>query len=114
MSGTLPEKTNHFSCQELHTLTVAKSQDQEMMLINMNSSANEADHGDLTTGTTGAFGDLGVKKKQNLSQATYSVYDLYYDNGLAQKIARSSLFEHITLAVISLNAVYLGIDADYN
>lgn len=115
-SGLSPAATQSgklFESEELHTLTVAKTQDQEMMLIAMNSRPSEVGDDDVPS-SPGAFGGLGQKKKKHLSQAVYNVYDLYYDKGLAQHIARSPLFEHITLAVISLNAVYLGIDADYN
>jgi voltage-gated sodium channel len=42
------------------------------------------------------------------------VKDLYYKHGVAQRIAKDPIFENLTLAVISLNAVYIAIDTDWN
>jgi hypothetical protein len=44
----------------------------------------------------------------------YNVCNYYKKSGLAQEIARHSLFENVTLAVIALNAVYIAIDTDWN
>jgi len=40
--------------------------------------------------------------------------DLYSDTGIFQAIARSTLFENITLAVIALNSVWLAVDTSIN
>jgi hypothetical protein len=44
----------------------------------------------------------------------HSVEDYYYDTGICQQIARSSHFANLTVFVVCLNAIYLGIDSDYN
>jgi hypothetical protein len=58
-----------------------------------------------------------IKKKvqqQVLKPDPYNVANFYWETGRAQEIARHSLFENITLAVISLNAVYIAVDTDWN
>lgn len=62
----------------------------------------------------GVFGNLGTMDHYDLIEPVYHVTDFYKTEGFAQKIARSSNFENITLGVISANAIYLGIDTDRN
>lgn len=59
------------------------------------------------------FGN-GEHKHEKLDEAAYDVSNFYKTEGVAQAIARSGLFGKITLAVITINAVYIGIDADRN
>jgi len=59
------------------------------------------------------FGDMGLDKTQ-LDKEEYNVAQFYFDTGIAQAIARSDLFSHITLVVIFCNAIYIGYDADQN
>merc|ERR1719421_2607249 len=40
--------------------------------------------------------------------------DIYKDTGVWQKIARSSCFEHGTLILIILNAIWIALDTDLN
>merc|ERR1740117_2609254 len=44
----------------------------------------------------------------------YDVCNFYHQTGCPQQVARSDKFNNFTLAVISLNAVYIGVDADHN
>jgi hypothetical protein len=44
----------------------------------------------------------------------YSVFDYYHTTGFYAWLAKHHLFENVTLGVISLNAVWMGIDADWN
>ncbi|CAK0908767.1 unnamed protein product [Prorocentrum cordatum] len=44
----------------------------------------------------------------------YNVRNMYKEKGLWQKVARSSLFDIICLAVIVLNAAWLAVETDYN
>lgn len=44
----------------------------------------------------------------------YDVYDPYHTSGISQKIARSDIFANVTLGIISLNAIYIGVEADKN
>lgn len=54
------------------------------------------------------------QENSELDKPVYDVCQYYYTTGHAQKIARSDLFANITLGIISLNAVYIGVDADQN
>jgi hypothetical protein len=53
-------------------------------------------------------------KEKILKPDPYNVFDFYWETGRAQQIATHPLFENITLAVISLNAVYIAVDTDWN
>lgn len=44
----------------------------------------------------------------------YSVYEYYWNEGTAQKIARNKLFENATLFVVALNSLWISIDLDLN
>eukprot|EP00928_Gymnodinium_smaydae_P080965 TRINITY_DN6455_c0_g1_i1.p1 TRINITY_DN6455_c0_g1~~TRINITY_DN6455_c0_g1_i1.p1 ORF type:complete len:298 (-),score=51.53 TRINITY_DN6455_c0_g1_i1:656-1549(-) len=49
-----------------------------------------------------------------IKQPKVSVYDLYTDTGIYQRIARSPLFEHVALAMTVINAIWIGVDTDWN
>merc|ERR550537_576815 len=51
---------------------------------------------------------------RSIDQKDYDVKDFYFTHGASQRIARSKVFEQITLAVIFANAVWIGYDADEN
>jgi len=51
---------------------------------------------------------------ETLTFETYDVAIYYRKTGLAQLIASSEIFANITLAIIAINAVYIGVDADHN
>jgi len=53
-------------------------------------------------------------KDLDLDQKVYRVEDFYHECGCAQAIARDNRFVNLTLGMITLNAIYLGIDADNN
>eukprot|EP00931_Biecheleriopsis_adriatica_P047368 TRINITY_DN27306_c0_g1_i1.p1 TRINITY_DN27306_c0_g1~~TRINITY_DN27306_c0_g1_i1.p1 ORF type:complete len:533 (+),score=104.13 TRINITY_DN27306_c0_g1_i1:43-1641(+) len=54
-------------------------------------------------------------RKSILSEVKpYNVFDFYYDSGIFQWLAKHPVFENMTLAVISLNAVYIAVDTDWN
>jgi len=42
------------------------------------------------------------------------VEDLYWKKGIAQMIASSDVFAHLTVFVVASNAVFIGFDSDYN
>eukprot|EP00929_Paragymnodinium_shiwhaense_P095704 TRINITY_DN5697_c0_g2_i2.p1 TRINITY_DN5697_c0_g2~~TRINITY_DN5697_c0_g2_i2.p1 ORF type:complete len:675 (-),score=131.97 TRINITY_DN5697_c0_g2_i2:462-2486(-) len=52
--------------------------------------------------------------RDTFDNLVYRVEDFYYETGVCQKVARSDWFANLTLAVIGLNAVYIGINADHN
>lgn len=57
-----------------------------------------------------------MKKNARMAyvQLQYNVHDLYHEEGFAQMIARSWVFEGVTFSVITLNAVWIAVDTDYN
>jgi len=57
---------------------------------------------------------LKEKLRMNMAKPPYNVCNFYHDEGCAQKVARSPLFEHMTLAVIAFNAIWISVDTDYN
>jgi len=58
--------------------------------------------------------EMKAKVRLALETKVYNVFDFYHTEGLWQKIARSSLFENITLGVITLNALWIAVDTDHN
>eukprot|EP00930_Biecheleria_cincta_P029903 TRINITY_DN20744_c0_g1_i1.p1 TRINITY_DN20744_c0_g1~~TRINITY_DN20744_c0_g1_i1.p1 ORF type:complete len:811 (-),score=155.95 TRINITY_DN20744_c0_g1_i1:13-2445(-) len=54
------------------------------------------------------------KARSALMQPQYSVMDCYRDDGIAQAIARSKLFDNVTVCVVLLNAIWISIDMDLN
>lgn len=53
-------------------------------------------------------------REKILSPTAFDVKNDYWEHGLFQKIARDHAFENVTLGVISLNAVWMGVDTDRN
>lgn len=70
-----------------------------------------------SSGPRGGFLDadrLKKKLKEAIGKKPYSVVDFYYETGHFQAVAQDYRFENLTLLVISLNAIWIGIDADWN
>mmetsp|Transcript_12141 Transcript_12141/g.28341 ORF Transcript_12141/g.28341 Transcript_12141/m.28341 type:complete len:694 (-) Transcript_12141:177-2258(-) len=65
-----------------------------------------------------AFGAGPLTNKEKVRMAviteSYNVTDWYWEEGLWQRIARSSFFENFTLVVIALNATWIAVDTDLN
>eukprot|EP00931_Biecheleriopsis_adriatica_P060378 TRINITY_DN3625_c0_g1_i1.p1 TRINITY_DN3625_c0_g1~~TRINITY_DN3625_c0_g1_i1.p1 ORF type:complete len:842 (-),score=179.38 TRINITY_DN3625_c0_g1_i1:30-2507(-) len=57
-----------------------------------------------------------LKAKARLAKvkAQYSVVNEYYTEGHIQKIARSPIFENVTLGVVIVNAIWMAVDTDLN
>lgn len=68
----------------------------------------------------GVFRELDpeyIKKQVRAALLTaepYSVFNFYKEEGIWQWLAKHSNFENTTLAVISLNAMYIAVDTDWN
>jgi hypothetical protein len=64
------------------------------------------------------FGDDANTMKTRLQEALlkpqYDVVDFYHTEGRCQMIARSQLFENITLFVIAINSLWIAHDSDVN
>jgi len=58
--------------------------------------------------------EMKDKVRKGLLEPVYNVADFYKTTGIWQKIARHPLFDSITLGVIALNALWIGIDTDFN
>lgn len=54
------------------------------------------------------------KVRENLTKHKVVVSDYYKEEGLFQFVARATWFEHITLSVIAINALWIAIDTDHN
>lgn len=63
------------------------------------------------------FADAAAMKdkiRQAVCKKEYRVSDYYHDTGIFQLVAKSPLFDNITLVVIAFNALWIAIDTDYN
>eukprot|EP00929_Paragymnodinium_shiwhaense_P023555 TRINITY_DN14721_c0_g1_i1.p1 TRINITY_DN14721_c0_g1~~TRINITY_DN14721_c0_g1_i1.p1 ORF type:complete len:763 (+),score=178.72 TRINITY_DN14721_c0_g1_i1:76-2364(+) len=58
--------------------------------------------------------EMKEKMRDSLLEKEYSVHNYYKRSGIWQKIARSAVFENMTLLVIALNAVWIAADVDFN
>jgi hypothetical protein len=54
------------------------------------------------------------KLRENMHVYRYDVMDFYSTEGKIQELARNPVFENVTLAVISFNALWISIDTEYN
>jgi len=54
------------------------------------------------------------KLRSNLHVPRYDVANFYHTEGFCQSVARSAIFENVTLGVISFNALWISIDTDLN
>lgn len=50
----------------------------------------------------------------DVSKPIHRVEDYYYETGCCQALALSDRFQNLTVAVVVVNAFYIGIDADWN
>lgn len=58
--------------------------------------------------------ELMAEVQAALFKPEYKVADFYRADGIAQMVARSPVFETLTLCVIFLNSIWIAIDADHN
>eukprot|EP00927_Polykrikos_kofoidii_P040958 TRINITY_DN3490_c0_g1_i2.p1 TRINITY_DN3490_c0_g1~~TRINITY_DN3490_c0_g1_i2.p1 ORF type:complete len:741 (-),score=132.20 TRINITY_DN3490_c0_g1_i2:27-2249(-) len=72
----------------------------------------KADEGHKSTFVDAAA--MKEKVRQNLTKPQHVVSDYYKATGLCQEIARSPLFDKMTLTVIALNALWIAFDTDNN
>lgn len=69
------------------------------------------------TAETNVFIDreaMKMKVRENLFKEAYDVTKFYKEYGIWQMIAKHPLFDKITLMVIAINAVWIGVDTDWN
>lgn len=71
--------------------------------------------GKTKTISSNLLADLKTELRDKLSGENFHTEkDFYSKFGLAQAIARHTLFEHITLFIIMANAIWMAVDTDYN
>eukprot|EP00930_Biecheleria_cincta_P043783 TRINITY_DN30054_c0_g1_i1.p1 TRINITY_DN30054_c0_g1~~TRINITY_DN30054_c0_g1_i1.p1 ORF type:complete len:667 (+),score=122.26 TRINITY_DN30054_c0_g1_i1:61-2061(+) len=58
--------------------------------------------------------DMKKKIREGLLKKKYNVHDYYKTTGVWQRIARSTLFDSVTLSVIGVNALWMWVDTDLN
>lgn len=54
------------------------------------------------------------KVREDMQKPEYDVCNYYWKTGVWQAIARSGVFEKVTLSVITFNALWISIDTDWN
>eukprot|EP00929_Paragymnodinium_shiwhaense_P047164 TRINITY_DN23925_c0_g1_i2.p1 TRINITY_DN23925_c0_g1~~TRINITY_DN23925_c0_g1_i2.p1 ORF type:complete len:486 (-),score=81.31 TRINITY_DN23925_c0_g1_i2:252-1709(-) len=80
-------------------------------------STSTARDGNKATRRTALFPDKHYMAEmivESSARGEYNVMDYYKGYGWCQAVARNQIFEWATLAVISFNALWIAIDADYN
>eukprot|EP00930_Biecheleria_cincta_P057399 TRINITY_DN43342_c0_g1_i1.p1 TRINITY_DN43342_c0_g1~~TRINITY_DN43342_c0_g1_i1.p1 ORF type:complete len:766 (-),score=166.86 TRINITY_DN43342_c0_g1_i1:126-2303(-) len=65
---------------------------------------------------TAAFDADALKDRirQTMAVPQYNVHDCYKEEGIFQAIARSSIFDNLTLFMVALNSIWIAIDIDLN
>mmetsp|Transcript_13072 Transcript_13072/g.33698 ORF Transcript_13072/g.33698 Transcript_13072/m.33698 type:complete len:742 (+) Transcript_13072:107-2332(+) len=58
--------------------------------------------------------DIKLSVREALKKPKYNVANFYHETGIWACIATHPVFENLTLAVITLNALWIWIDTDYN
>eukprot|EP00927_Polykrikos_kofoidii_P070952 TRINITY_DN6730_c1_g1_i1.p1 TRINITY_DN6730_c1_g1~~TRINITY_DN6730_c1_g1_i1.p1 ORF type:complete len:725 (+),score=94.63 TRINITY_DN6730_c1_g1_i1:139-2175(+) len=105
--GKLDDRNSLFrQVQELGTRVAAS----------FNDSDSEENEPPLQMGKCVFANAASMKEKVRaaLNEDAYNVMNKYYKEGFFQAIARSSKFEHVTLAVIAINALWIAVDTDFN
>jgi len=72
---------------------------------------------DWVVGTACMFPNVDDMKKKIRDQMTrppYSVQECYHETGVAQAIAKHWIFEMLTLVCISVNALWISFECDFN
>ncbi|CAL1141465.1 unnamed protein product [Cladocopium goreaui] len=71
----------------------------------------------LASSRTRGFNDpdqLKQKARQALIKPPYNVFDYYHEEGVFQRVAKSTVFDYLSLTVVCLNAMWIAVDADLN
>lgn len=100
------------------TSIVPAETDDVQIPKNANAGTLHDDNGPVPKNAWG-FGeseDIKQRVRENLLkvEVPHHVFDDYWETGVVQKIAKSSIFENITLVVITVNAIWIAVDTDWN
>eukprot|EP00930_Biecheleria_cincta_P018311 TRINITY_DN14307_c0_g2_i1.p1 TRINITY_DN14307_c0_g2~~TRINITY_DN14307_c0_g2_i1.p1 ORF type:complete len:833 (+),score=182.31 TRINITY_DN14307_c0_g2_i1:224-2500(+) len=110
-------QTEFMNCKEEWTQTVPQKEIKAKSKKTAFARALTKKLDDDKGGKAKAFNDaeeLRRKARQALIQPQYSVFDYYHTTGNVQMIAKSALFDNITLIGVALNALWLAVDTDLN
>jgi hypothetical protein len=55
-----------------------------------------------------------ARVQSQMTKEDYKVTNYYWKTGYAQWIARSAIFDNLTLSIIGMNSIWIAIDMDYN
>lgn len=58
--------------------------------------------------------EMKAKARAALIRPQYNVYDYYHDTGICQSIAKSRLFENVTVFIVFINAIWIAVEIDNN
>jgi len=58
--------------------------------------------------------EVKAQVRASITKQSFNVQDLYKQTGVCQQIARSPLFEHLTLIIVGINTIWIGIETDIN
>lgn len=108
-----PDPEHDFTAAELEAQELVAAENEEKKEEAAEELADEHDHTPLILTDSGSLGGIFCCD-DNVDCPPYSVEEAYWKTGIAQKIARSHIFENSTVLVVAFNAVYIGVDSDYN
>jgi len=100
--------------EELHLLKISRESFQEYCLAHKIQFPAKQNVAKQPHAVFADANKMKAKLRKQLARPPYDVRNYYKDKGIAQKIARSALFDNLTLAVIAFNAVWISIDTDNN
>jgi voltage-gated sodium channel len=111
-----PSKT---AWDSVHTSKDVVGQNSEERPVSVQSTrSSRRAHNQRSSAVTYGFADPDLIKQRMRESLykppPYNVFDMYWTEGFAQEIAKSPIFENVTLGVICINAVYIAIDTDWN
>jgi voltage-gated sodium channel len=86
-----------------------KPQDEQLAEV----LEEEIDHGHINLREDTSLAAV-FSSDDDVEAPSYDVSNYYYTTGINQAIARSKHFENGTVLVVVINAVYIGVDSDYN
>lgn len=116
-SGPVSASSQRSLTKSLGLPSYARGPRKSVAVMKQQAQAIKAEVVGTAEAPKAVFADAAAMKeklRQALHAPEYNVADYYHETGFWQKIARSSVFEHITLGVIAFNAVWIAVDTDYN
>eukprot|EP00930_Biecheleria_cincta_P081679 TRINITY_DN7092_c0_g1_i1.p1 TRINITY_DN7092_c0_g1~~TRINITY_DN7092_c0_g1_i1.p1 ORF type:complete len:477 (-),score=66.77 TRINITY_DN7092_c0_g1_i1:171-1601(-) len=103
----------------MHATSVVPAEVDDVPISKSADAVTLHDAGDPVPKPAWAFGETDAIKdrvRESLLKAgvPHHIYDDYWQTGIVQQIAKSPIFENLTLAVITANAIWIAVDTDWN